>query len=343
MDNGAPYIGVLVAYTPRVASLVGDINGLINVAIGETNRSFRNSQVGGSVYVTGTTQVSYNEVGSNYDQHVARLQGTTDGYMDEIHALRNSTLADIVVLLVDDTTAGGQSAQIGASAATAFSVVYWKKATGYYSFAHELGHLFGGRHQRSSDPTSTPYVYGHGYVEPNKNWVTIMALPQEGCGWLCPRLQYWSNPNVIEATMNEPMGTTTYEDMARVLNSTLGTARDWRTIQAPTNVSVINRNTAGAQPVLQWTKTVGAESHSVYSCVFTGTMPSESCFTQRYGVYADQGSTMTFTDVYGAGVIDTYPPDPYHPCPVRQVAYRVRAYSKAGLSPNSYQVSVCVK
>ena len=70
---------------------------------------------------------------------------------------------------------------------------------------------------------------------------------------------------------------------------------------------------------------------------------AESCFSQRYGVYSDQGSTMTFTDVYGAGVVDPYPPDLYHPCPVRQVAYRVRAYSNAGLSPNSYQVSVCVK
>ena len=60
----------------------------------------------------------------------------------------------------------GQADAIYADASSAFAIVDYDCATGYYSFGHELGHLQGARHDPNNDPTSTPFAYGHGYQDP---------------------------------------------------------------------------------------------------------------------------------------------------------------------------------
>ena len=57
----------------------------------------------------------------------------------------------------------GLASGIGVSEDTAFAVASETCATGYYSFGHEIGHLFGARHIITQDPTPTPFSYGHGY------------------------------------------------------------------------------------------------------------------------------------------------------------------------------------
>src|SRR5699024_1594042 len=101
---------------------------------------------------------------------------------------------DLVVLLVNDSEACGRANAIGASKGGAVVAVNYSCATGYYSYAHELGHLFGARHDRAVDDTDTPYQYGHGYVDPNDSWRTVMAYGN-ACGG-CSREPYWSNPDV---------------------------------------------------------------------------------------------------------------------------------------------------
>ena len=76
---------------------------------------------------------------------------------------RATLAADVGVLLINNASACGLASGIGSTAATAFAAVYWDCATGYYSFAHEIGHLHAARHDPENDPTTTPYAYGHGY------------------------------------------------------------------------------------------------------------------------------------------------------------------------------------
>nr|AAB35279.1 peptidyl-Asp metalloendopeptidase {internal fragment} [Pseudomonas fragi, ATCC 4973, Peptide Partial, 54 aa] [Pseudomonas fragi] len=46
----------------------------------------------------------------------------------------------------------------------------------------------------ATDSSTSPYAYGHGYrYEPATGWRTIMAY---NCTRSCPRLNYWSNPNI---------------------------------------------------------------------------------------------------------------------------------------------------
>ena len=72
--------------------------------------------------------------------------------------------------------------------------------------------------------STTPYAWGHGYqYTGSPKWRTIMAY---ACTGGCPRLNYWSNPNNLYN--GHPMGTTTKNHNARVLNDTRATVAAFR-------------------------------------------------------------------------------------------------------------------
>jgi hypothetical protein len=217
---------VLVVYTASAASATSSITNLIQLAVDETNTSYLNSGVGITSLRVHTAQVTYNEAHRSYSQHVNALKSTTDGIMDNVHTLRNTYAADLVVLVVNDSEACGMAAAIKATASTGFAVAHYTCITGYYSFGHEIGHLQGARHDRAVDSSTSPYAYGHGYVSPTKDWRTVMAYGNACSN--CKRVQYWSNPNVTYPTTGQAMGTVTYENNARVLNETAATIAAFR-------------------------------------------------------------------------------------------------------------------
>jgi hypothetical protein len=219
-------INVMVVYTASAASAAGNIASKIQLAVDETNQSYANSGINISFNKVYAGQVTYSEAGRTFSQHVSALQSTTDGIMDNVHTLRNTYAADLVMLVVNDTEACGQAAAIKATASSAFAAADQSCITGYYSFGHELGHLQGARHDRYVDGTLTPYQYGHGYIPSTKNWRTIMAYGNNCSN--CTRIQWWSSPLKTYPSTGQVMGTTTYEDNARVLNGTATTVAAFR-------------------------------------------------------------------------------------------------------------------
>jgi hypothetical protein len=218
-------INVLVVYTAKAASATANISSLIQLAVDETNVSYLNSGININMVRVHTAQVSYNETGS-FSQHVSRLRGTTDGYMDNVHTLRNTYAADVVVLVVNDSEACGIASGIGSTASTAFAVAHYSCITGYYSFGHEVGHLQGARHDRYVDASTSPYSYGHGFIPSTKTWRTVMAYGNNCSN--CTRIQWWSNPLKTYPATGQIMGTTQYEDNARVLNNTAAAVAAYR-------------------------------------------------------------------------------------------------------------------
>jgi hypothetical protein len=226
-------VDVVVAYTQSVAANVYDIGGLVQLAVDESNTSYLNSGISLRLRAVYTGQVSYSEAGRSYTQHVNALQSSSDGIMDVVHSWRNGYKADVVVLLLNDPANCGQAYTINADANGAFATVHYTCATGRYSFAHEIGHLQGARHDVLVDPGYAPYQYGHGYVDPNNNWRTIMAYA-DGCGGVCPRVQYWSNPDVYYPPTGQAMGQSTWANNARVLNETRFRVANFRSTLVPT-------------------------------------------------------------------------------------------------------------
>ena len=199
LGREAIVIDVLVAYTKKAADKYADIRRqLIDVAVDEANRSFRLSNISHiRLRVVHAYQTDYVEKGLHFD-HVWRLADKGDGYMEEVHALRDLYRADVVLLIVDDAKGCGLATRVGADANEAFAVVHHECAVANYTVAHEIGHLIGARHEL-------------GYVNGVK-WRDIMSLEQS-CGG-CPRLPLWSSPTVL--VNGEPAGTTEL-DNARII------------------------------------------------------------------------------------------------------------------------------
>jgi peptidyl-Asp metalloendopeptidase len=219
-------INVLVVYTAAAAAATSNISNLIQLAVDETNVSYVNSGININMIRVATAQVTYNESGRSFSQHVSALRSTTDGIMDNVHTLRNTYAADMVLLVVNDSEACGIASSIGSTATTAFAVAHYSCITGYYSFGHELGHLQGARHDRFVDASTSPYAYGHGFIPSTKNWRTVMAYGNNCSN--CTRIQWWSNPLKTYPATGQVMGTTQYEDNARVLNLTAASVAAYR-------------------------------------------------------------------------------------------------------------------
>lgn len=215
-DDGSQ-IDVMVLYTPAARAAAGgpsQMQALVNLAVAETNQAYQNSGVTPRLNLVHTAEISYTESG-NFNTDLTRLQGTSDGYMDNIHALRDTYHADLVSLIIEDTQYCGlgyfMDTASTAFAPYGFTVVARTCATGYYSFGHELGHNMGLQHDWYVDDGIYEYTYSHGYVNVGGGWRTIMAYNSEcaDSGGNCTRLQYFSNPNntYSGAPMGVPPGT----------------------------------------------------------------------------------------------------------------------------------------
>jgi hypothetical protein len=218
-DDDGTIVDILVVYTPAARIASRNILGEIRLAIDETNQAYINSGALHRVRLVGTSEVSYTESGilcNDPNSDLTRLSGTSDGYMDNVHSLRDAYGADQVTLIVNTANSCG-CAYFMTTVSTdfesaAFSVVRRDCSTGYFSFGHELGHNMSARHDCYVDPVLTPYNHVHGYVHlstnPDLRWRTIMAYNNqcEDNGYYCNRIQYFSNPTVTY--LGAPTGTT---------------------------------------------------------------------------------------------------------------------------------------
>jgi len=235
-DDGST-IDVMVVYTPSAANASGDIESEIELAVEETNQAYANSDIQQRLKLVHTAQVDYIETG-DFKEDLNRLFEKNDGYIDDIHQLRNMYRADLVSFWVERN--GGKSCGYGYIIANnnttlesyGFSVVARDCATApRYSFGHELGHNMGASHDIYTGDTSGVFDYSYGYVhitgDPLSSWRTIMAYPSK-CydnGYDCNRIQHFSNPRILyneNATGNE------LADNYSTLNNTAATIAAFR-------------------------------------------------------------------------------------------------------------------
>jgi Metallo-peptidase family M12 len=205
-------IDVIVAYTKKAASNYSDVKReLVDLSIEDANESFRRSGIGNvKLRLVHAYRTDYVEDGSHFD-HLWRFADKRDGYMEEIHPLREKYRADVGVLIVDDPEGCGLATRVFADQDEAFAVVHHECAASSYSLAHEIGHIIGARHDLNLDKTMNPFPYGHGYVNGTK-WRDIMSYKASCNG--CPRLPIWSSPKVL--VKGEAAGTPDL-DNARVI------------------------------------------------------------------------------------------------------------------------------
>lgn len=210
----SPIIRVGIAYTRGAAAQLAaaTTEHFADALVTVTNSSYENSDVRARLMLAGTTVIDFAE--SDFQQDLDRLKTATDGPLGALKNWRKEVGANVLVLIVTLDRYCGLAGAILASTETAYALVSQSCALDNLSFAHEIGHLQGARHNEEMDPETSPFRYGHGYRYKSL-WRTIMAY---NCDTGCNRLPYWANPNV---KMNGvPMGTSKTNHDARVLSET---------------------------------------------------------------------------------------------------------------------------
>ena len=213
-------VRILVVYTPALQAAQGGRAGmraLVDLMVQSANQAFEEGGINPRLVLANAAMVDY--VAQRTQTDVRRLANRDDGYMDEVHGLRNDYAADLVHLLTSVPIGAVGSAirltneSLYSENGSAFAVT---ANASEETFTHEVGHNFGLRHDRYVNSTSSAiYPYAFGYInlralEPGSprsaRWRTVMTYGN-GCGQAgigCSRLLRFSNPD--QTYLGDPMG-----------------------------------------------------------------------------------------------------------------------------------------
>ena len=169
-DDGS-LIDVLVVYTASTRVLHGGhraMRAIIDRDVAMTNEAYRTSGATQRIALAGAVEVDWPWDHIHASIRVLNyLEDEGDGYLDGVHALRDSYAADLVVLHIGDLGrreggSDGWGLAFGISSPAGNEKLAFSIASSS-AFAHELGHSMGLGHDRQDDRSNTPFPYSHGY------------------------------------------------------------------------------------------------------------------------------------------------------------------------------------
>jgi len=196
----APIGDVVIWYTPAARAAAGGTNAMnaqCQLAVDTANQTYVASLVTNRLKLVFRDEIAYTESG-DVETDRNRLKGTSDGFMDFVHADRDFFGADFVSLFVESPDACGIAYCTPDGSDEGFCVVHRPCASSNFSFAHEIGHLQGCAHNREdagSGCNEFCYSYGHRFFgNSGTGWRTVMSYDTDPSQFT--RVGIWSNPDV---------------------------------------------------------------------------------------------------------------------------------------------------
>lgn len=277
-ENTQDIIKILIVYTPAAAAWATanetGIANTISLLMDKAELALNNSNTLLTPELVHSAEVNYTE--SNCVDDLYNLQGTTDGFMDDVHNLRDYYAADLVVLLADINYTGGQGyllSSTGGQPAYAFSLTRVQQASWTYTTIHEIGHNLGCHHHKLQNTQPGPGIFSYsagwrwtGVDE--GNYCSIMTYEDgsyfsDGIDHI--RVPYFSNPGI--QYLEGITGHISDGDNARTIRETKSVVSSYRTEQP--FVQVINPNggekwLTGSTQTIRWTVSSQIENCILY-------------------------------------------------------------------------------
>ncbi len=193
-------IDLMLVYTDAAetwasTSSYGDIDGVIAQAMNLSQAALDNSKTGIELRLVHVHKTSYDETTDGTDS-ITRLYRLTqnpndpifndpnyDGYMEDVHTLRDQYGADIVSMLAKISDTGGLGWRIGATEGApyfGFNLNRVQQVASGYTLIHEIGHNMGNAHSRTQNSNATGagaglFHYSAGYQDQTNGFHTVMA------------------------------------------------------------------------------------------------------------------------------------------------------------------------
>lgn len=314
-SDGAIQIDLLSVYTAEAKAAAGgdaQIDTLIQAAVDNANTAFINSNISARYNLVATKEVVYTESG---------YTGTDLSWLQSnsvVASLRNQYAADMVSMIVRN---GGSACGTGylmsspsaSFASSAFQVTDMDCAVGNLTFAHEHGHNLG-MHHDPANGSGAYYTWSYGHFV-NAVFRTVMTYPA-ACSSGCPRVPYFSNPNVMYA--GYPTGIANQRDNTRTANINIPIVSGFR--------SALSSN---AVPVAPSSLTLTSLSPSQIQLVWTDNSVDELGFKIERSL---DGVNFVQSATTGANVV-SYTDNNLSPNTIYY--YRIKAYNGSGDSAAS--------
>ena len=192
-------VDVLVVYTPGALAAAGNLERLtadLELGAALADSALRNAGTGG-LRVVHVAPVQ-SEESADTAQALLRLWTRTDGFLDDVHALRERYAADLITLVTSNVETGicGRAYNtVRAGGDTGLNVVEQECLSGV-TLAHEVGHNLGLAHDWIMTSQGGYRPSSKGFVDTSGLFYTVMAYPDHcrKAGLRCARIAAFSNP-----------------------------------------------------------------------------------------------------------------------------------------------------
>ncbi len=249
-DDSNHQIDLLVIYTPAARSIMERVAGSVTLAVDgaviQTNMILQHSGINTQLKQVHVHPVFYLEQpNEDIGADLRNLMGVSDGYMDEVHLLRDEYAADLVAMISGvwfASYSGIAPVPSPLDAAKGFSITEACNLQDT-TFTEQIGLNLGSTRDVANAGLDQPVKpYGYGYQAPDAAFVTVMARRTGGIcppivtANICPKVEHFSN---VHYSLNgQPLGSAS-ADNARSINELAPVVAAYRTPDPDISLQIV--------------------------------------------------------------------------------------------------------